>query len=176
MFPSVSGKESGFENICRNEVTSIIEFIERAPTHNPEQGTYLIGSSYGSWISLLTVRMFPEKIKGVVFLSPGIPPEHVSVKMQAENPNLNITNYYESLTHNFERRPGLAIGSKNDKYHSVPTESTLDAAHLLRKDIGSNIEIMDVPSSAHGEELIAESPEVREKIVQWLTSQITKSR
>jgi pimeloyl-ACP methyl ester carboxylesterase len=109
MYP-IDGKNSAAENILQNEISSTIEFVERAPTFDSNKGIYLIGGSLGSWISLLTVKAFPDKIKGVVFLSPGIIPAMVTTfpgKFDRES-------YFKSLTDSFGDRPALAIG---EKYH-----------------------------------------------------------
>jgi pimeloyl-ACP methyl ester carboxylesterase len=176
MFPTNEGLESGAQNIVRNEIQTVIEFIERAPTYDPEKGIYLIGGSFGSWISLITVLSFPDKVKGVVFLSPAIPPEMVGADRQAEKPMLNISNYFESLINNFGQRPALAIGSKKDII--VPGRfkdgSAFDSAQLLRAKIGSNIEIMEVSSSLHSRRLVESNRKVKDKIVQWLINQAGK--
>jgi pimeloyl-ACP methyl ester carboxylesterase len=169
-FPTKDGKESATENIVRNEVKAVIEFIEKAPTHDPNKGIYLIGASMGSWASLCTVHSFPDKIKGVVFLSPSLLPEWVSAEEQIKRSDHNLTNYFESLTKTLGQRPALAIGSKTDIIapHMSKTGSALDGAQLLQKEIGPNVEVMEVSSSLHSGELVSSSRKVREKIVQWL--------
>ena len=174
-FPTIDGKESGTENIVRNEVLSAIEFIERAPTHDSAKGIYLIGASMGSWVSLVTVNSFPDKIKGIVFLSPAILPEWVTTD-QAKYPKRNISNYFSSLVRSFGQLPALAIGSKNDIIAPFISKhgSALDGALLLRKEIGSNVEVMEVSTSLHSWELVSRSRKVREKIIQWLNDQVRK--
>ena len=174
MFPAIDGKESGAENIVRNEILSIIEFLERAPSHDPEKGIYLIGGSFGSWISLVTVSSFPDKIKGVVFLSPAIIPEMVSADKQARARKLNISNYFQSLIQSFGQRPALAIGSKNDIIDPdaifFKDGSAWHGAQLLRKEMGPNVDVMEVSSSLHANKLVEGNREVKERIVQWLTA------
>jgi len=169
-FPSIDGKESATEDIIQNEISAIIKFVERAPTHDPEKGIYLIGASHGSWVSLGTVHSFPDKIKGVVFLTPGFHYGYFSPKWQAKYPEQNITNYFNSLIRSFGARPALAIGSKRDII--APQEfkdgSALDGARLLEEELGPNVEVMEVSSSLHQGELIEGSLEVRKKIVSWL--------
>jgi len=167
-FPSFDGKNSSAESIVRNEVSSIIEFIEKSPTHDSEKGIYLIGASMGSWLSLVTVHSFPNKIKGVVFLSPAILPEWVSKEEQAKSPKRNIVNYFKSLTDTFGQRPALAIGNKKDIIAPPKTGSALDCALLLRNEIGSNVEVLEVPTSLHAGRLISDRKKIREKIVIWL--------
>jgi pimeloyl-ACP methyl ester carboxylesterase len=176
MWPSVDGKEPGAENIVRNEISAVIEFVENAPTHDPKQGIYLIGGSYGSWLSLVTVHSFPEKIKGVVFLSPAILPKWVSPGAETHNQKLNIIKYFQTLIRNFGQRPALAIGSKTDTIiHDKPQDgSALDGVLLLKKEIGANVEVMEVSTSLHAQALVKGSQEVREKIVQWLSEQVAK--
>ena len=173
-YPTNDGKESAAQNVVRNEIKSIIEFIEKAPSHDPEKGIYLIGGSWGSLISLDTVHSFPDKIKGVVFLSPSILPEFVTVEFEKKYSeyNFNVVNYWKSLVKSFEERPGLAIGSKTDIIvpHLSKHGSALDSANLLRRDIGTNIEVMEVSTSDHSGKLISTNLKVREKIVSWLSS------
>jgi pimeloyl-ACP methyl ester carboxylesterase len=175
MWPSVDGKESGTENILRNEISAIIEFAENSPTHDPKQGIYLIGASYGSWLSLVTVNAFPDKIKGVVFLSPAIP-SNVVVPNQAQNPTMNITKYFKTMIGSFGQRPALAIGSKTDiLIPDKPNDgSALDSAIFLKNEIGANVEVMELSTSLHEQNLIMGSEEVRSKIVQWLKEQSAK--
>jgi alpha-beta hydrolase superfamily lysophospholipase len=176
MFPSIDGKESAAENIFRNEVSAVIEFVERAPTHDPPKGIYLIGGSFGSWISLVTVHSCPQKIKGVIFLSPAILPEWVTAIGQDKQPGFNVTSYFKSLIRSFGQRPALAIGSKNDIIapHMSKHGSALDGAQLLRKEIGPNLEVMEVSTSLHSFELVADSRKVRKKIMEWLTAQVAR--
>lgn len=72
LFPTKDGKESGTENIARNEVSAIIEFVEGAPTHDKTKGIYLIGKGLGSLLSLYAAQAYPDSIKGIIFLSPDI--------------------------------------------------------------------------------------------------------
>jgi pimeloyl-ACP methyl ester carboxylesterase len=175
-YPTKDGKESAAQNVVRNEIKSIIEFIEKTPSHDPEEGIYLIGGSWGSLISLNTVQSFPDKIKGVVFLSPSINPEFVTIDFEIKYSeyNIDVVNYWKSLVKSFGKRPGLAIGSKTDIIvpHLSKHGSALDSANLLRRDIGTNIEVMEVSTSDHSGKLIRSTPKVKDKIVSWLTSQI----
>ncbi len=173
-FPTIDGKYSSAESIVQNEVGSIIDFIERAPTHDPEKGVYLIGASMGSWVSLVAVHSFPNKIKGVVFLSPAILPEWVTT--EAKNQQINIKNYWLSLVSSFgKQRPALAIGNKKDIIAPSMSKdgSSLDGAQLLKKEIGPNVEVMEASSSLHSGEMVANSREVRQKIVQWLVKMVS---
>lgn len=169
-FPSVDNKESATENIIRNEITSIIEFVEEAPTHDLSKGIYLIGSSMGSWASLCTVSSFPDKIKGVVFLSPALLYGWLSTEAQAKYPEQNITNYFNSLIISFGDRPALAIGGKKDilSPNEFKDGSAFDGAQLLKNEIGANVEVMEVSSPLHGNDLIEGDEKVRKKIVEWL--------
>ncbi|MDD5099996.1 MAG: alpha/beta fold hydrolase [Syntrophales bacterium] len=166
----ISGRNSAAENILRNEISSVIEFVERAPSHSPDKGIYLIGGSFGSWLSLLTVQAFPDKIKGVVFVSPSTIPLLIEQYPGAKK-------YLTSLTDSFGNRPALAIGSKQDIIAPFlsKTESALDAANLFQKHIGANVEVMEVSNNAHARFLIQESGAVRDKIVIWLVGNSKKA-
>jgi hypothetical protein len=45
---------------------------------------------------------------------------------------------------------------------------------LLKKEIGPNVEVMEVSTPMHAQILAARSQEVREKIVQWLSKQVAQ--
>jgi len=170
-FPSLDGKESAADNIFRNEISSIIEYVLKAPQHDQEKGLFLIGSSMGSWFSLLTVRHLQEKISGVVFVSPAI----VEGIVESEIAGYDVVGYSKSLFSAYGNRPGLVIGAKGDLIGRPgiwKNQSTLDGANLLRQRIGSNIEVFEVASSAHGEKLIETDEQSRTKIVTWLESKV----
>jgi len=40
---------------------------------------------------------------------------------------------------------------------------------LLRREIGPNVEVMEISTSPHATKLVEGNREVKEKIVQWLT-------
>lgn len=88
-FPSIDGKESGAENIVRNEIKSLLESVKESPIYDMQKSIYLIGDSIGSWYSLVAVRYFPEEIKGVIFLSPGILSDWPEWSQPEKYPNLN---------------------------------------------------------------------------------------
>ena len=176
-YPSIDGKESAAQNVVRNEIKTLIEFIGKAPSHDTEKGIYLIGESWGSLIALDTVRSYPENIKGVVFLSPSILPEFVSIEFERKYAeyNFNVVNYWNSLVKSYGECPGLAIGNKTDIIapHLSKKGSALDSAKLLRRDLGPNIEVMEVSNSDHGGKLIKRRSKVKDKIVSWLTGQMS---
>ena len=47
--------------------------------------------------------------------------------------------------------------------------SAWDGAQLLRREIGPNVEVMEISTSPHATKLVEGNREVKEKIVQWLT-------
>ena len=172
-FLTKDGKESAAQNIIRNEVKTAIEYIEETPTHDPEKGIYLVGSSYGSWLAMVTVNSFPSRIKGVVFLSPSILREWVTTD-QEKYPQLNIVEYWSTLVNVFGKdRPALAVGGAKEKLRGAkgwPTWPAIDGANFLQEAIGSNVEVYDTSfSELHGIELFGHEPEVTTKVVQWIT-------
>jgi pimeloyl-ACP methyl ester carboxylesterase len=167
-FPSFDGKESGSENIYRNELIAIFEFIAKAPQHDSGKGVFLIGSSFGSWLSLLAVKERPE-VAAAVFLSPAIVPGFVETEQQG----INVLNYSQNLFMSYGNRPGIAIGGAKDIIdQEFKEQSAFDAANLLRRRIGLNIEVVEVATSAHGEKLIEGDEALRQKIVSWIKSQV----
>jgi len=172
MFPTTDGKESSAEDIAQNEVAAVIQFLKRAPTYDEEKGIYLIGSSWGSWISLITIRDIPESLKGVVLLTPSVIPE-----MWAEGEfsgNYEPETYLNSLIKNYGTRPALAIGCTNDVIFRRWKGTTWDSAQFFQKEIGPNVELMKVDTSLHSKELLNRYPKVRESIIEWLNAQVVK--
>lgn len=166
MMPSPDGEESATENIARNEIQAVISFLEKVPTHDPEKGAYLIGASIGSWISLCAVHQFPDKITGVVFLSPAI----VAQMWSEPEKYPNAEKYWDSLLKSFGDRPALAIGGTEDHIVLKWTESTAwDSAQFLQKEIGTNVELMKVETDKHATVLVSSNKKVRERIVGWLS-------
>ena len=168
-FPTKDGKESAAENIMKNEVTTLIEFLEGAPTHDMDKGIYLIGGSFGSMVSLVTVKEHPEKIPGVVFLSPAILPEWFTAKMQAKRPGFDILDYFDSLIKAYGNRPALAIGGTHDKIHPKFKGTAYDGSVFLKEKIGASVEVIKISSSQHSKDLVAKNSKVRKAIVEWLS-------
>lgn len=169
MMPTPDGKESGTQSIARNEVKEIIEFLEKAPTHDPQKGIYLIGASMGSFISLCAVHEFPDKIKGVIFLSPGI----VSQMWNEPEKYPTAQKYWDSLLSTFGNRPALAIGGTEDHIVLKWTENTTwDSAKFLHQEIGPNVELMKVETGKHSTHLVSRDGNVRASIVDWLVKHI----
>jgi pimeloyl-ACP methyl ester carboxylesterase len=167
-FPTVDGKESAAQNIVKNEIAALLEFAESSPTHDPQKGVYLIGGSFGAMIALESVASFPDKIKGVIFVSPSILPVWFTEEAQSREAKFDIINHFQSLVKAFGSRPGLAIGSDKDKISTKFPGTSLDGAKFLEIEIGDNIEVLDVDSSLHSWELIGGNKKVRDQIALWL--------
>jgi len=166
--PSFDGKESTAQNIVRNEISALIVFIEASPTHDAQKGIYLIGGSFGAMIALESVESFPEKIKGVVFVSPAILPDWYTKEFQSKYPQIDILNHFQSLIKTFGSRQALAIGSSKDQISPQYSGTALDSAKFLREKIGANVEVFKVESSYHSWELIGKDENTRNHIAQWL--------
>ena len=172
MFPTNDGKESGAKNYARNEVDSVIKFLENAPTHDKSKGIYLIGSSMGSLVSLYTVQSHPDSIRGVVFLTPALIPDMFEEARKTEYKDLNLNvDFLDSLTDSYENRPGLAIGATEDFFVEWKKTSTWVGAQFVQRKIGSNVVLMKVTDKRHGTFLVAGNKKVRKKIVEWLIEQ-----
>jgi pimeloyl-ACP methyl ester carboxylesterase len=163
------GKPSAAESITKNEIAACIELLERTPTHDPEKGIYLIGESYGSWVALVAAHYFPEKIKGVIYVSPSIllsywkneNPQH---KLEAES-----STYLDLLIKSYGNRPALFIGSQKDKVSD--NTSTIENVRFLNEKMGSNKQIIDADSSFHSFKLLTNKKDIRKMIIQWLLEQ-----
>jgi pimeloyl-ACP methyl ester carboxylesterase len=93
-FPSVEGKGSTAQNIVNNEIRALLEFIESSPTYDPQKGVYLIRGSFGAMIALEAVPSFPDKIKGVIFVSPSILPVWFTEEAQNSLKNFDMINHF----------------------------------------------------------------------------------
>ena len=132
-FPTVGGKESAAQDIVKNEIRALLEFVESSPTHDPQKGVYLIGGSFGAMIALESVASFPDKIKGVIFVSPSVLPVWFTEETQSRETKFDIINHFQSLVKAFGSRPGLAIGSDKDKISTKFPGTSLDGANLKMK-------------------------------------------
>jgi pimeloyl-ACP methyl ester carboxylesterase len=173
MFPTLDGKESGAKNIAKNEVATVIEFIEGAPTHDKTKGIYLIGTSMGSLVSFYAVQEFPESIKGVVLVTPAIIDKMFEGARKEKYASYNWdVKFFDRLIESFGDRPALAIGGRQDYFREWLSTSTWDSAKFIKSKIGPNVELMDLLGSLHSVRLIEKDEEVRRRIVEWLTEQL----
>ena len=158
---SNKGAKSSLEDIFENEITTIINYIIQDNAYNKTKGIFLIGSSYGSWLSLTTLNSnFREHIKGIIFLSPVVAPHKSSGKYKNE---INKFNEYTKINTDI---PILAVGSQKDEIW--PGVTTLDAAKFLYKKISAKSMLIDSNSQKHANKLILGDHQINGKILDWL--------
>ena len=156
-------QETAIENIVENEVKSVLEFIKSSSWYESDNGIYIIGGSFGAWItlSLLSDEEIKNDIKGVVFLSPSTAPHKSSGKYANEI----IT--YNSLIKNIVEIKGLAIGSPNDEL--FPGATTKDAVDFLAETIPQmKIKKIITNSKLHAKELLKKDSEIKNDILNWI--------
>ncbi|MFL2780924.1 MAG: alpha/beta hydrolase [Rhodospirillales bacterium] len=158
---SNKGAKSSLEDIFENEITTIINYIIQNNAYNKTKGIHLIGSSYGSWLSLTTLNSnFREHIKGIIFLSPVVAPHKSSGKYKNE---INKFHEYTKINTNI---PVLTIGSQKDEIW--PGVTTMDAAKFLHKKISAKSVLIDSNSQKHANKLLLGDHQIRRKIIDWL--------
>ena len=157
-------QETAIENIVENEVKSVLEFIKSSSWYESNNGIYIIGGSFGAWItlSLLSDEEIKNDIKGVVFLSPSTAPHKSSGKYANEI----IT--YNKLISKISVIKGLAIGSPNDEL--FPGATTKDAVDFLAETIPQmKIKKLITDSKLHAKELLKQDSEIKNDILNWIT-------
>ena len=158
---SNKGAKSSLEDIFENEITATINYIIQNHEYNKTKGILLIGSSYGSWLSLTTLNSnFREHIKGIIFLSPVVAPHKSSGKYKNE---INKFNEYTEINTDI---PILAVGSQKDEIW--PGVTTLDAAKFLYKKISAKSMLIDSNSQKHANKLLLDDHQIKRKIIDWL--------
>ena len=72
--------------ILKNEITTVFNFVRGSDWYDKNEGIYVIGGSFGSWLSLgiLADKNLSKDIKGVIFLSPSVAPHKSTVKYANE--------------------------------------------------------------------------------------------
>lgn len=162
--PIYAGSEpSALDHIVSNEIASVIDFVSNSQWHKSASNLFVIGGSYGAWITLQTT-VTPElsgAIDGVIFVSPSVAPHKSTGKYANELIRFN------EIKGGLKNKPVLAIGSGNDEL--FPGATTKDSIDFLATNlIGARVQIIVEHSGKHAKKLLLDSSRIRNQIIEWL--------
>ena len=158
-----NNQETAIEHILKNEITSVLNFIIESNWYNRSQGIYIIGGSFGSWLTLAVMSnpTLKEYVKGVVFLSPAVAPHKSSGKYVKELDKFN------DLTSSNQSAKCFGIGSSNDTL--FPGATTKDAVDFLNDNLAcGTFKKLIVKSKLHSHELLVKEKNIQNQIVRWI--------
>ena len=144
-----NNRETAIEHILKNEITSVLNFIIESNWYDSRQGIYIIGGSFGSWLTLAVMSnpTLRENVKGVVFLSPSIAPHKSSGKYAKE------LDKFKYLKSSGQSSKCFGIGSPNDTL--FPGATTKDAVDFLNDNLSCDtFKKLIVKSKLHSHELL----------------------
>ena len=158
-----NNQETAMEHILKNEITSIFNFITESNWYDGSQGIYIIGGSFGSWLTLAVMSnpTLKENVKGVVFLSPSVAPDKSRGKYAQE---LDKFKYHSS---SFHSPKCFGIGSPNDVL--FPGATTKDAVDFLNDNLScDSFKTLFVKSKLHSHKLLVKEKNIQTQIVRWI--------
>ncbi len=158
-----NNQETAIEHILNNEITSVLNFIIESNWYYGSQGIYIIGGSFGSWLTLavMTNPTLRENVKGVVFLSPSVAPHKSSGKYAKE---LDKFKYLKSSN---QSPKCFGIGSPNDIL--FPGATTKDAVDFLNDNLSCDtFKKLIVKSKIHSYKLLVKEKNIQTQIVSWI--------
>ena len=158
-----NNQETAIEHILKNEITSVLNFIIESNWYDGSRGIYIIGGSFGSWLTLAVMSnpTLRENIKGFVFLSPSVAPHKSSGKYATE---LDKFKYLKSSN---QSSKCFGIGSPNDIL--FPGATTKDAVDFLNDNLSCDtFKKLIVKSKLHSHKLLVKEKNIQTQIVSWI--------
>ena len=160
-----NNQETAIEHILKNEITSVLNFIIESNWYDSRQGIYIIGGSFGSWLTLAVMSnpTLRENVKGVVFLSPSVAPHKSSGKYAKE------LNKFKYLKSSGQSSKCFGIGSPNDTL--FPGATTKDAVDFLNDNLSCDtFKKLIVKSKLHSHKLLVKEKNIQTQIVRWINN------
>ena len=160
-----NNQETAIEHILRNEITSVLNFIRESNWYDGSQGIYIIGGSFGSWLTLAVMSnpTLKENVKGVVFLSPSVAPHKSSGKYAKELDKFKVLKSTGQSSNCF------GIGSPNDTL--FPGATTKDAVDFLNDNLSCDtFKKLIVKSKLHSHKLLVKEKKIQNHIVSWINN------
>ena len=151
------------EHILKNEITSVLNFITDSSWYDGSQGIYIIGGSFGSWLTLAVMSnpTLKDNVKGVVFLSPSVAPHKSSGKYAKE------LDKFKYLSSSIQSPKCFGIGSPNDAL--FPGATTEDAVDFLNDNLSCDtFKTLIVKSKLHSHKLLVKEKNIQNQIVSWI--------
>ena len=160
-----NNQETAIEHILKNEITSVLNFIRESNWYDVSQGIYIIGGSFGSWLTLAVMSnpTLKENVKGVVFLSPSVAPHKSRGKYDKE------LDKFKHLKSSSQSPNCFGIGSPNDTL--FPGATTKDAVDFLDDNLlCDTFKKLIVKSKLHSHKLLVEEKNIQTQIVSWINN------
>ena len=158
-----NNQETAMEHILKNEITSVLNFITESNWHDGNQGIYIIGGSFGSWLTLAVMSnpTLKKNVKGLVFLSPSVAPHKSSGKYAKE------LDKFKYLSPSIQSPKCFGIGSPNDAL--FPGATTKDAVDFLNDNLScDSFKTLIVKSKLHSHKLLVKEKNIQTQIVSWI--------
>ena len=158
-----NNQETAMEHILKNEITSVLNFITDSNWYDGSQGIYIIGGSFGSWLTLAVMSnpTLKDNVKGVVFLSPSVAPHKSSGKYAKE------LEKFKYLSSSIQSPKCFGIGSPNDAL--FPGATTKDAVDFLDDNLSCDtFKTLIVKSKLHSHKLLLKEKNIQNQIVKWI--------
>jgi len=158
-------KETAIENILKNEITTVFNFVRDSDWYDENEGIYVIGGSFGSWLSLgiLANKNLSKDVKGIIFLSPSVAPHKSTGKYANE-----IIKYNKLTSYKYNSKC-LGIGSPNDKL--FPGATTEDAVEFLKKNLPcTSFKKLIINSNLHAKKLLINDKNIQKLIINWINN------
>lgn len=160
------GEPSALDHIVANEILAVFDFVTKQDWYQTAPKLYLIGGSYGAWITLQAsvTPNLGNLINGAVLVSPSVAPHKSTGKYASEMLRFDV------IKTGFKGKPVLAIGSQNDAL--FPGATTADSLDLLERELrDAKIEIVQEPTGKHAKDLLFASPDQRQLLIDWIAQQ-----
>jgi hypothetical protein len=160
-----NNQETAIEHILKNEITSVLNFIIESNWYDGSQGIYIIGGSFGSWLTLAVMSnpTLRANVKGVVFLSPSVAPHKSSGKYAKE------LDKFKYLKSSGQSSKCFGIGSPNDTL--FPGATTKDAVDFLNDNLSCDtFKKLIVKSKLHSHKLLVKEKNIQTQIVSWINN------
>ena len=158
-----NNQETALEHILKNEITSVLNFIKESNWYDRSQGIYIIGGSFGSWLTLAVMSnpTLKESVKGIVFLSPSVAPHKSSGKYVKE------LDKFKYLSSSIQSPKCFGIGSPNDTL--FPGATTKDAVDFLNDNLSCDtFKKLIVKSKLHSHKLLVKEKNIQNQLVSWI--------
>ena len=150
-----NNQETAMEHILKNEINSVLNFITDSNWYDRSKGIYIIGGSFGSWLTLAVMSnsTLKDNVKGVVFLSPSVAPHKSSGKYAKE------LDKFKHLSSSIQSPKCFGIGSPNDVL--FPGATTKDAVDFLNDNLSCDtFKTLFVKSKLHSHKLLVKEKNI----------------
>ena len=142
-------KEQDWKKIPE-DLTDLIDFVSKDKFVEPER-LGIVGASIGANVGIITASRYPNKIKTLIALSPGINYKGLETLEPAKNLKIPVL---------------IAAGSKDDYAYK--------SSNQLNEVVKTTHNLLIYKNSEHGSDLLNKSEDLQRKIVDWLDEYLKK--